>query len=455
MSKAQKVVWTKGMFLMPQHFQAQDDYFEQMLQFRVGVSNFANWGVSRLAVDEASLVNGLFTLRHVEGIMPDGLLFQAPLVDELPAARQIEEYFSAARQAHLDVFLAVPEERESARNFGMTQSGAQGAGRGSYRYLAETRTAIDATVGADEKAIQVAKKALRILFDGENLDGFVSLRVARVVRSASGTFVLLTDFMPPMIDIASSEPLMMLARRLVEIMAAKSASLGQTRRQRSRDLADFSNSEAADFWFLHTVNTYLPELQHLWKVRRGHPEVLFLTMLRLAGALTTFALKDNVRDLPEYDHNNLGASFGALDERIRALLEIGWQSKCMAIPLRPTDRFIWSGTFADERQLGAAQFLISVSSPIATDELIAKFPRLAKVSSSPELTRLIQASLPGLSLRHQPAPPPSVRLNLSCHYFSLDASGPLWERILQARALSVFVPGEIAEPKMELLTVLS
>ena len=442
------------MFLMPQHFQAQDRYFEQTLHFRAGVSNFANWGLTRAAVDEASLVNGLFTLRHCEGIMPDGLVFQAPLVDDLPAGRQIEGHFSAARQAHLDVYLAVPEERPSARNFGMTV-GESGGAKTSYRYIAETTAAMDVAVGADEKAIQLAKKSLKILFEGENLDGFTSFRVARVMRSPAGTYVLSADFIPPLIDIAASEPLMMLARRLVEIMAAKSSSLALTRRQKSRDLADFSNSEAADFWFLHTVNTYLPELQHIWKVRRGHPDLLFRVMLRLAGALTTFALNETVRDLPEYDHANLGASFIALDDRIRALLEIGWQSKCVAIPLRPSDRFIWSGSFADERQLEAAQFLISVSSPIAVDELIAKFPRLAKVSSADELPRLIRSSLPGLSLRHQPSPPPSVRLNLSCHYFSLDASGPMWERVLQSRALSVFVPGEIAEPKMELLTVLS
>jgi type VI secretion system protein ImpJ len=92
MSKPQKVVWTKGMFLMPQHFQAQDDYFEQALHFRSSASNFANWGVSRLSIDEASLVNGLATLRHCEGIFPDGLGFQSPLVDDLPSGRQVDEF---------------------------------------------------------------------------------------------------------------------------------------------------------------------------------------------------------------------------------------------------------------------------------------------------------------------------------------------------------------------------
>ena len=450
MSKAQKVVWTKGMFLMPQHFQAQDYYFEQMLQFRAATSHFANWGFSRLAVDEASLVNGQFSLRYCERVMPDGLAFQAPLVEELPATRSVEEHFTAARQESLDVLLAIPEERDSARNFGANEIETV---RRSYRYMAETRVAMDSTAGSDEKAIQVAKKSLRVVFENENRDGMTSLRVARIMRSSGGTFVLKPDFMPPMLDIAASDVLMNLLRRLVEMMAAKGDSLSN-RRQRTFNLADVSNSEAADFWFLYTINTYLPEIEHLWRVRRGHPDGLFRTMLRFAGALTTFASDERARDLPEYDHNNLGPSFVALDQRIRDLLEIDWQSKGVTIPLRPTDRFVWSGSFTDERHLDATQFLLSVTSPIPTDELIAKFSRLAKLASPADLVRLIQASLPGLSLRHQPTPPPPLKMTTNSQYFSFDASGPLWEKIRQSRSISIFVPGEIVEPRMELLAVL-
>jgi type VI secretion system protein ImpJ len=451
MSKAQKVVWTKGMFLMPQHFQAQDYYFEQMLQFRAAVSSFANWGFSRLEIDEASLVTGLFTLRHCEGVMPDGLVFQAPRIEELPTGRQVEELFSAARQEQLDVFLVIPEERESTRNFGA--DGVQAAAKRNYRYMTETRTVVDATAGSDEKAIQVAKKSLRILFENENMDGMTSLRVARIVRSPGGTFALKTDFMPPMIDIAASEPLRSMVRRLSEMMGAKSTSL-RGRREKSFNLSDVGNSEAADFWFLYTINTYLPELEHLWRVRRGHPDVLFRTMLRIAGALRTFEQEEDAGNLPEYDHNNLGAAFTALDKVIRDLLEIDWQSRGVTIPLRPTDRFVWSGSFVDERHLDAVQFVLSVSSPIPVDELISKFPRLAKISSPTELTRLIQASLPGLAVRHQSSPPPPLKMTANSQYFSFEASGPLWERIRQSRTIGIFVPGEIADPKMELLAVL-
>ncbi|HEY2857148.1 MAG TPA: type VI secretion system baseplate subunit TssK [Terracidiphilus sp.] len=453
MSKPQKVVWTKGMFLRPQHFQAQDEYSEHALHFRASVSSFANWGFSRLGVDEASLVNGFFTLRHCEGIFPDGLFFQAPVVDDLPPGRQVDEHFADTRQTHLDVYLAIPESRSSAANYSLSRSG--GVAANPYRYSAEPRAAIDVTLGSDEKVIQVAHKSLRLLFDDENLDGFTTVRVARIQRSPAGTYILSPEFVPPIIDIAASDYLLSVTRRLIEKMNAKADLRSLSRRQKTGDLADFTNAEAADFWFLHTVNSSLPELNHIWKVRRGHPEILFRAMLRLAGALTTFAFNQSVRDLPDYDHNALGESLTALDARIRDLLDIGRQVKIIATPLRPVERFIWAGALADERQLEATQFIISVSSPVAVDELISKFPRLAKISSSEELSRLIRSSLPGVPLRHLQSLPTAVPLNLSCQYFSLANTGPLWENVLRARALSVFVPGEIADPKMELITVLS
>jgi type VI secretion system protein ImpJ len=443
------------MFLMPQHFQAQDEYFEQALHFRAGASNFANWGLSGLGVDEASLVNGLFTLRHCEGVLPDGLIFDMPASDELPAGRQVEEFFPPT-QPTLDIYLAIPQTRPSAKNYSIAAA-APGAANGytSTRYVAETRMAIDATMGSDEKAIQIGKKSFRLLFGGESLDGFTSMRIAQISRNPAGAYILSPKFIPPLLDIVASDYLMMLARRQVEVLTAKSASLSLPRRAKGRDVVDFTTTEVANFWLLHTVNSYLPELKHIWKVRRGHPDVLFRAMLRLAGALTTFALNENVRDFPDYDHDNLGDCFSALDLRIRDLLETVLPSKCIAVPLQLTDKLVWSGSIVDERHLKDSQFILSVSARIAVDELIAKFPRLAKLSSPNDNGRLVRNSLPGVVLRHLPSPPSAVPVKLDNQYFSLVQSGSLWDAIAQARALSIFVPGEIADPKMEILIVLS
>lgn len=455
MSKPQKVVWTKGMFLMPQHFQAQDDYFEQALHFRFNSANFANWGLSGLGVDEASLVNGVFTLRHCEGILPDGLIFDMPASDELPPSRKVEEFFPPSQET-LDVYLSISELRQSAKNYGLNAP-AHDASRGHSvtRYIAETRMIIDATMGSDEKAIQVGKKSFRLLFGGESLDGFTSIRIAQISRTPAGTYVLSPKFIPPLLDIVSSNYLMMLVRRQVEVLTAKSASLAIPRRQKGRDVVDFTTSEVANFWLLHTVNSYLPEIKHIWKVRRGHPDVLYRAMLRLAGALTTFAVNENVLDFPDYDHDDLGTCFTDLDLRVRDLLETVLPSKCIAVPLQLTDKLVWSASIVDERHLTDSQFILSMSARIAVDELIAKLPRLAKLSSPNDLGRLVQKSLPGVVLRHLPAPPSSVPVKLDNQYFGLVQSGPVWDTIMQSRSLSIFVPEEIADPKMELLIVLN
>lgn len=152
------------------------------------------------------------------------------------------------------------------------------------------------------------------------------------------------------------------------------------------------------------MNSYLPELKLIWKVRRGHPDVLYRAMLRLAGALTTFTINQSVRDFPDYDHDNLGECFTVLDLRIRQLLDTVLDSRCVTIPLQLAERLVWTGRISDERYLRGSQFILSVSADLPVDELIAKFPQLAKLSSPGDNSRLVRNSLPGVVLRHLPSP---------------------------------------------------
>jgi type VI secretion system protein ImpJ len=165
-------------------------------------------------------------------------------------------------------------------------------------------------------------------------------------------------------------------------------------------------------------------------------------------------MTQSVRDFPDYDHDNLGECFTALDARIRELLETVLPSKCVTIPLELTDRLVWTAGIADERHLKDCQFILSVSAGMAVDELIKKFPQLTKLGSPNDISRLIRNSLPGLGLRYLTSPPAAVPTKLDNHYFALTQSGALWDSLTQARAVSVFVPSEIADPKMELLVIL-
>ena len=449
------VVWTKGMFLTPQHFQTQDQFFDEALQFRFAASEYANWGVTALEIDSEALANGLFRLNRCAGIMPDGEPFDMPETDEAPASRAVGEHFPPTRET-LDVYLGIPEKRSRARN--VTIPGANGdaafEGPPATRYLAEARMFTDENTGDEEKPVMVARRTFRLLFEDEYRDGFSALRVARVSRNAAGAPVLNPRFVAPCLDLASSPYLDMLLRRQIEILAAKSASLSAPRRQRGKVVAEFSPSETANFWLLHTVNSYLPELKHIWKVRQGHPEAAYVAMLRLAGALSTFSLEGRPENLPDYDHDDLGRCFTALDASIRDLLETVIPSKFVAVPLELRDRFVWSGAVTEDQYLRNSQLYLAVSAKMGVDDLIRKAPQLIKVSSQDDIQRLVRNSLPGLLLRHVPVPPAAIPIKLDNQYFSLNQGGPLWDAIVLSRQIAVHAPGEIVDPKMEVLIVL-
>jgi type VI secretion system protein ImpJ len=446
MKNLNRVAWVKGMFLSPQHFQLQDDSCEDALQFRTTASSNCNWGLTDLAIDQESLSNGVFNLRNCRGVFPEGLPFHIPDSDQPPIGRDIAPCFPMTQQ-NLDVYLALPERRVRGRNISF------GNGEASTRYLAQTCNVVDQTSGNEEKPVQLCAKNFRILFGSESLDGMSVIRVAQITRNATGAYVLKPDFIPPALSLEASERLFILLRRLIELLAAKAVSLGAQRRQKGRSQADFSSADVGSFWLLHTINTYLPGLKHLWTQRRRHPETLYVTMLMLAGALTTFALGDEARNLPDYDHDDLGGCFGTLDEKIRALLETAIPSRCVVVPLHLQEKSTWSGTVSDPHLFRQTQFVLAVGAKMGIDDLIKQVPKLIKVSPPAELQRLVRNALPGITLRHLAVPPDGIPAKLDRQYFALNQTGILWEGLTRAQQVSVFVPEEISAPDFELLVV--
>jgi type VI secretion system protein ImpJ len=451
MKRQSRVVWTKGMFLSPQHFQAQDLYFEDLLHSRFGASHFANYGVTDLQIDADSVANGLFKLVSARGMLPDGESFDMPGSDELPASRQFAQNWPTSDET-LDVYLSLPERRPNARN--VTLPGQQeGSGPADTRYTSETKLLPDDNQGSDERPVQFGRKTFRLLFGTEFRDGYSSLRIAQLERSATGVPALRPSFVAPCLDLASSDYLMGLLRRQVEILLTNSAQLSGSRRETGKSTASFSASEIDKFWLLHTFNSHLPELKHIFKTRRGHPEPAYVAMLRLAGALSTCALEGGPGTLPDYDHDNLGPCFRNLDVRIRDLMATLIPENYVAIPLVFTDRYIWVGSIEDDSLFKKGQFYLSVSAKMGVGDIITKVPQYLKIAAPDDLDRLVRTAVGGLGLRHTQVVPQAVPTKLENQYFQINQTGPLWERIMLTRRIGVHAPGEIVEPKMEVVVV--
>ena len=84
MSVHNKVVWSEGLFLQPQHFQQQDRYFERYVEARAEALVPHAWGFAEVEIDADLLKLGKIGVRRAVGVFPDGTPFRLPDDDPLP-----------------------------------------------------------------------------------------------------------------------------------------------------------------------------------------------------------------------------------------------------------------------------------------------------------------------------------------------------------------------------------
>jgi len=442
------VLWTKGTLLTPQHLQIQDRYLEDVLHFKLSSSLFRPWGFRRLEVDREALAGGALSLTEAAGIFPDGLAFDVPESDPAPPPLSLDELWEDPDRTSLSIHLTVPEHRPGAHNV------ADARGEKDARYFSEVILRRDENTGRAEKPIQVARKNLRLGEAAEGAEGAGTLPVARVLRTETGEFELDAEFVPPLLDFTVSEHLTSLARRLVEVLAARRSELAGTRRQRGAGLADFGISDVASFWLLYTLNSHLPAFRHLFHVKKGHPAQLYEAMLGLAGALTTFSAEAEPEDLPAYDHRDPGPSFRSLDDAVHRLLATVIPRRHASLAMREIESSIYAAALDEDRYLQATDAFLAVRSDADEAELIRKLPQLVKVSSGDRLERLIKQALPGVPIHHLPDPPSSLPVKLDYTYFRLEQKGEDWDEVRRARNLAAYVPSDFPGAELELVLLL-
>ncbi len=447
MTHNQKPLWNKGVLLSQQQLQMQDRFLEERIAFGTSALAFCPWGFGRLALDHEALASGSLRILEATGLFPDGLAFSVPAGDPSPSPKALEPLWEADRE-NLTLYLGIPEARPGERQVSMEGTG------GGTRFRADVVLRRDENTGLQEKPIQLARRNLRILAEGEGLDGHGLLPVTRVIRDGSGSFQFDPAFVPPLLDIGASDHLLSLTRRMVELLSTRSGSLSGARRQRGKGLADFGISDTANFWLLYTVNTHLPAFRHFHERKGGHPSHLFEAMLELAGALTTFSASIQPSDLPVYDHRSLGECFTRLDEILRELLRTVVPEHHVTLPLKEVEPSIHATALDQDRYLAATDLFLAVKAEVRADELLRKAPQLLKVSSGDRVRRLIQQALPGVTLTPVTHPPSALPVKLGFQYFRIERTGEPWDAVAAARNLAVYTPIELPDPRFELVVLL-
>ena len=442
-----RVVWSEGMYLAPHHFQTQSRYFEDSLSFIASSLWREPWGILQLQMDPQSIANGTVAVQYATGIFPDGLCFDMPGADAPPAPRTLAS-LAEPSDAELILHLAISGRRSDGPNLSQ-----DGEAHSTTRYATQERTLRDETNGMDEQQVALAGKNIRIASARELTAEDLSLPIARVVRDATRGFIYDTDFVPCLLRTSASEALLLEIKRLIEVTAEKSTTIARPVEAPGRLQSGNLPMDIANYWFLHALHSAIPVLRHLAHHRHTHPSECFLELSRLAGALCTFALDSDPRELPSYDHANPGPGFRTLFAHIYKHLEIVVPTNTVTLAFRVNGPYLHSAEVQDERCLRRARWILGIRSSLGESEQLRLVPLLVKVCSSRFVHELVKRALPGMTLTHLPVPPAALRAVADMQYYAIDTAGPCWQHILHSRSVGIYIPGEISNPEFSLTVI--
>jgi type VI secretion system protein ImpJ len=448
MSITNKVLWGEGLFLRPQHFQQQDRYHEHRLDQRLAALYPYAWGVRQLVLDREALANNTLRLLELSVVFQDGELYQAPGSDDLPPMIDLSQ-LPQSQQA-VTFYAALPLFKPFGGNFSAPEQAGNAA-----RFGAVNLATPDLYTQAANAELTYLKKTVRLVSEFEPRDSYVNFPLLRLRRTSTGGFEPDPAFVPPSTSIASAPILFLQLRRLVDALQAKVNALQGHHREPSKHVVEFRSGDMSSFWLLHTANSAYASLSHYFHHPALHPERLFEQLLGLAGSLMTFSKTHTLADLPVYQHDAPGPAFGTLHAIIRDLLDTVISAKYFAIALTEVKPSYHHGQLDSGKIDEKTTFYLAVAAAMPGLELVDIVPLRFKIGAPDDVEKFVLSAMPGVRLQHAPQVPAAVPVRPDTYYFTLENKGQMYERMLQAQSISIYVPSGINELRLELIAVTS
>jgi type VI secretion system protein ImpJ len=438
MSWKNKVLWSEGLFLKPQHFQQHDRYVEHLVEHRLGSLLAYGWGITELAIDTDLLSMGKLALTNASGILPDGTPFNVPADDPPPVPLELKE--GVQNQI---VYLALPLCQP-----GIPEAGPRGSNDGVLRYRTGEVEVKDNNVGAQtEAAVQVGKLNLGLLLESAHRDGYAHMGVARVVECRADKRIVLDEgYIPPCLDYKATPQLTSFTGELLGLLHHRAEGLaGRVSRSGRGGVA-----EVADFLLLQVVNRLEPLTAHLTNMLGLHPEGLYRLLLPMAGELATFtATSKRPPEFPPYRHDDLQATFFPVMAALREALSRVLEERAIAIPIEEKKFGFRLAPVADRTLIANANFVLAASAKMNYETLRNRFPSQVKIGPVENIQEFVKLALPGITLRALPVAPRQIPFHAGFAYFELDRSSEFWQKLGNSGAFAMHIGGEFPELELE------
>ncbi len=324
------VHWYEGLFLRPQHFQAADRHWSELIQTSEQWDHPYNYGVHSLEYGKEALANHQFQVHTLKARMPDGTLVMLDTGNE-PDRLDLKPTFAKMPEGNIDlteafgressvkIYLAVPKLQMGRANV------AQNGQADHARFLETEQSAQDESQGGGDQVIQVRALNARLMLSTQDLSGYEVLPIAQLRRASEEQAVprLDPDYIPPVLAISGWPPLGRdIVRAIYDIIGQKIEVLSLQIANRGIGLEGRDPGDFDRIMMLSELNVAFSALAVLAFAQGVHPFVAYLELCRIVGQLSIFAPERRATDIPAYDHDDLAGIFQNIRQRIERLINM-------------------------------------------------------------------------------------------------------------------------------------
>jgi type VI secretion system protein ImpJ len=419
MTQSNKVVWSEGLFLRPQHMQQQERYLERYVELRAGALRPHAWGFQELELESDLLAIGKLGIKRARGVFPDGTPFAMPGDDPLPPPLDIESNWRD-QVVHLTLPLRSATQPDSA------WPGADGDQLYRYRVReAEVRDASGSMEGLT--ALEVAGMSARLVPEAQPTEGLMRIPVARVVECRADRRVVLDEgFMPSALNTEAAARLVTFLSELLGLLHQRGEALAGRVAETDRGGA----AEIADFLMLQVINRYQPLVAHLAAAPLLHPEALYQLLIELAGELATFtAPGKRAQAFPPYRHEMLRESFEPVIVALRIALSAVLEQSAVPIPLQQRKYGVWVAVVPDLTLLDTATFVLAAKADMKAEDMRRQLPTQSKIGPVEKIRDLVNLQLPGIGVSPMAVAPRQLPYTSGFLYFECDRNSSMWRML--------------------------
>jgi type VI secretion system protein ImpJ len=452
MKSPQRVVWSEGLLVSPQHLQQTDLYHERLLDARLAAALPFSWGVTQVGIDPGALGAEMVKLSSFVGALPDGLFLSFDGGDpECPQARPIQGHFPPTQPA-LEVYVGAVKEREGVPSVmgegaAIPNGGDPRSVRTRFRSFSRQITDLSGT--AEDLVIPFAERNVVLLFGDEARTDFDTVKVAEIVRDTAGRLVVNDTYIPPVLRIEASPFIMESVRRTLGLMAAKQRQLSEERRQRDPATVEFNMRDITRFLQLNTVNSAVGVLTELARGGDISAKQLYLYLVEWTGQLATFSADEDPTKFPAFVYTDLRSTFEEIFARLTSLLQATARAAHMPVPLE-ISQGLHIGKLTDKHVGLCHQYVLAVRSDMPEEAITQRLPGITKIASYNQLPYILRSATPGVPLRVVHRPPPEIPIRPGLVYFMLEVQSDHWRPVLEERTISIYLPAPFDPSKVKL-----